>query len=320
MDTAGASASSSGSAARRAGHLTEEVVIALIAVGATLAVVFATRVYHFGRLKQRSRRLTATGLGALPFFHDRSVPPGHRQVVYRALADARDTHTYIDPHTLTCKLACPDLAPRRGAITSSIVRTPAPVGPAVPTSSSTPSSSSSTPSSSSTSSSAATLSLTRSLSSAIELDECTSKTVATTTTTTTTTTAGGGPGQQGVVLPPGMLGWSFPLPELREAELPEWPHYKTTIYRMSERLERCARLRDSTCVRPAWMPVRQFVLLSTRSAANVAAAEQFARIYEEARFSAREYTPDAARAAVAAMAAFLQAEFPREAAIVLGAT
>lgn len=309
MDTAGASASSSGSAARRPGHLTEEVVIALIAVGATLAVVFATRVYHFGRLKQRSRRLTATGLGALPFFHDRSVPPGHRQVVYRALADARDTHTYIDPHTLTCKLACPDLAPRRGAITSSLVRTPAPVGPALPASSSTTSSSS-------TSSSAATPSLTRSLSSAIELDECTSKTVATTTTTTTT----GGPGQQGVVLPPGMLGWSFPLPELREAELPEWPHYKTTIYRMSERLERCARLRDSTCVRPAWMPVRQFVLLSTRSAANVAAAEQFARIYEEARFSAREYTPDAARAAVAAMAAFLQAEFPREAAIVLGAT
>ena len=312
MDAGEASSSSS----RRAGHLTEEVVIALIAVGVTLVVVFATRVYHFGRLKQRSRRLTATGLGALPFFHDRSVPPGHRQVVYRALADARDTHTYIDPHTLACKLACPDLAPRRGAITSSIVRTPAPVGPAA-----APASPSSSSASSPSTSASASSSLARSLSSAVELDECTSKTTA----TTTTTTAGPVSQQQqqqpqGVVLPPGMLGWSFPLPELGEAELPAWPHYKTTIYRMSERFERCALLRDSTCARPAWMPVRQFVLLSTRDAANLAAAEQFARIYEEARFSAREYTPDAARAAVAAMAAFLQAEFPREAAIVLGAT
>ena len=318
MEAVGTSESSSRLFPHLPGHLTEEVVIALIAVGVTLVVVFATRVYHFGRLKQRTRRLTATGLSALPFFHDRSVPPGHRQVVYRALADARDTHTYIDPHTLACKLACPDLAPRRGAITSSIVRTPAPVGPTDPAPS--PSSASSL------SSSASASSLAHSLSSAVELDECTAATTATTATTTTTATATGpaqqhqGQQGQGVVLPPGMLGWSFPLPELGESELPEWPHYKTTIYRMSERFERCAVLRDSTCVRPAWMPVRQFVLLNTRDEANLAAAEQFARIYEEARFSAREYTPEAARAAVAAMAAFLQAEFPHEAAIVLGAT
>ena len=309
MDVAGlrgSSEDSSGQGPHLPGHLTEEVVIALIAVGVTFVVVFATRVYHFGRLKQRTRRLTATGLGALPFFHDRSVPPGHRQVVYRALADARDTHTYIDPHTLACKLACPDLAPRHGAITSSATRVPAPVGPTT----------ASPPSSSSTSSS-----LSQSLSSAVELDECTSKTTATTATTATTTTmTTTTTTTQEVVLPPGMLGWSFPLPLLSEAELPEWPHYKTTIYRMSERFERCARLRDSTCARPAWMPVRQFVLLNTRAEANLPAAEQFARIYEAARVSARGYPPAAARTAVAAMAAFLQAEFPREAAIILGET
>ena len=142
-------------------------------------------------------------------------------------------------------------------------------------------------------------------------------------------------------IPVGLLGWCFPPPQTREGgglngfdaaddgdssgnngssesgpgkgnKSPltvSWIHYKTTLSMMHEYFERCAVMRDPKNVRPQWMPFREF-------AEGVAgdAGKKFSDVYEEARYSPKEYAPGETRKLIGKMAQLLQKAFPEESA------
>ena len=110
---------------------------------------------------------------------------------------------------------------------------------------------------------------------------------------------------------PALFGWDATLPHKPGAP---WKHFKTTVSRTAEMLERCAVAKGQKYARPRWMPLREYaeMVMPAKS------AKRFADLYEEARFGPEEFSAAKAADMVKEMAEILQKEFPKEVRSLMG--
>ena len=104
---------------------------------------------------------------------------------------------------------------------------------------------------------------------------------------------------------PALFGWDATLPHKAEAP---WKHFKTTVARTAETLEKCAVLRNKKLKRADWMPMREYALVVLPKKDGI----RFAELYEEARFGPDEFSKNQATSMVNEMAAILQREYGSE--------